>query len=110
MILFFAMGITQNTLAVKLCERLGFRIIEILPEAVRNPSGSYQDGYVVHRKLGNLSSSDFFGPFGFFKTYESKIISNQERTLNKHALLIEQCKSLINVQILQFFFQLHFFI
>lgn len=46
--------LSQNTLAVKLYERLGFSIVGIIPQAVRNPFGNYQDGYVMHRKLDNL--------------------------------------------------------
>ena len=47
----FNMVLSQNTAAVKLYERLGFNIAGTIPEAVRNPDGSYQDGYVMHRKL-----------------------------------------------------------
>lgn len=47
----FNMVLSQNTLAVKLYQRLGFNIAGILPEAVRNPDGSYQDGYVMYCKL-----------------------------------------------------------
>lgn len=50
----FNMVLSQNTLAVKLYQRLGFNIIGTIPEAVRNPDGSYQDGYVMHRKLHDL--------------------------------------------------------
>jgi DNA-binding MarR family transcriptional regulator/ribosomal protein S18 acetylase RimI-like enzyme len=50
----FNMVLSQNILAVKLYERLGFSIVGIIPQAVRNPSGNYQDGYVMHRKLDNL--------------------------------------------------------
>lgn len=50
----FNMVLSQNTLAVKLYERLGFSVVGIIPQAVRNPSGNYQDGYVMHRKLNNL--------------------------------------------------------
>ena len=50
----FNMVLSQNTLAVKLYERLGFNIVGTIPEAVRNPDGSYQDGYVMHRKLNDL--------------------------------------------------------
>lgn len=50
----FNMVLSQNALAVKLYERLGFSIIGIIPQAVRNPSGTYQDGYMMHRKLDNL--------------------------------------------------------
>lgn len=50
----FNMVLSQNTLAVRLYERLGFNIVGIIPQAVRNSSGNYQDGYVMHRKLDNL--------------------------------------------------------
>jgi DNA-binding MarR family transcriptional regulator/GNAT superfamily N-acetyltransferase len=50
----FNMVLSQNTLAVKLYKRLGFNIIGSIPDAVRNPDGSYQDGYVMHRKLSDL--------------------------------------------------------
>ncbi len=47
----FNMVLSQNTLAVQLYERLGFAVVGTLPQAVRNPDGSYQDGYVMHRAL-----------------------------------------------------------
>lgn len=47
----FNMVLSQNTLAVKLYQRLGFVIVGTIPEAVRNPDGSYQEGYVMYRKL-----------------------------------------------------------
>jgi DNA-binding MarR family transcriptional regulator/L-amino acid N-acyltransferase YncA len=47
----FNMVLSQNTRAVKLYQRLGFNIVGILPEAVQNPDGSDQDGYVMYRKL-----------------------------------------------------------
>lgn len=47
----FNMVLSQNRLAFKLYQRLGFDIAGILPEAIRNPDGSYQDGYVMYRKL-----------------------------------------------------------
>ena len=47
----FNMVLSQNILAVKLYQKLGFDIVGVLPEAVRNPDGSYQDGYVMYRKL-----------------------------------------------------------
>ena len=50
----FNMVLSQNKLAVKLYERLGFNIVGTIPQAVRNPDGSFQDGYVMHRKLDNL--------------------------------------------------------
>jgi DNA-binding MarR family transcriptional regulator/L-amino acid N-acyltransferase YncA len=50
----FNMVLSQNKLAVKLYERLGFNIIGTIPQAVRNPDGSFQDGYVMHCILDNL--------------------------------------------------------
>lgn len=47
----FNMVLSQNTLAVKLYERLGFNIIGTIPEAVRNSDGSFQDGYVMYLKI-----------------------------------------------------------
>lgn len=50
----FNMVLSQNKLAVKLYARLGFKVVGTIPQAVRNPDGSFQDGYVMHRKLDNL--------------------------------------------------------
>lgn len=50
----FNMVLSQNRLAVKLYERLGFNIVGTIPQAIRNPDGSYQDGLVMYRKLDNL--------------------------------------------------------
>ncbi len=50
----FNMVLSQNILAVKLYERLGFNIVGAIPEAVRNPDGSYQDGYIMHCNLKDL--------------------------------------------------------
>lgn len=47
----FNMVLSQNRLAVKLYQKLGFNIVGTLPEAIRNPDGSYQDGFVIYRKL-----------------------------------------------------------
>jgi DNA-binding MarR family transcriptional regulator/L-amino acid N-acyltransferase YncA len=47
----FNMVLSQNTFAVKLYQKLGFSMVGVLQEAVRNPDGSYQDGYVMYRKL-----------------------------------------------------------
>lgn len=43
----FNMVLSQNILAIKLYKPLVFNILGILPEAVRNPNGSYQDGYMM---------------------------------------------------------------
>lgn len=50
----FNMVLSQNKLVVKLYERLGFNVVGTIPEAVRNPDGSFQDGYVMHRQLDNI--------------------------------------------------------
>lgn len=50
----FNMVLSQNTLAIKLYQRLGFNIVGTIPDAVRNLDGSYQDSYVMYRKLNNL--------------------------------------------------------
>lgn len=50
----FNMVLSQNKFAVQLYEKLGFSIVGTIPQAVRNPDGSYQDGYVMHRQLDNL--------------------------------------------------------
>ena len=50
----FNMVLSQNKLAVKLYEKLGFNVVGTIPQAVRNPDGSFQDGYVMHRKLDDL--------------------------------------------------------
>ncbi|MDP1880949.1 MAG: GNAT family N-acetyltransferase [Parachlamydiaceae bacterium] len=47
----YNMVLSQNTIAVKLYEKLGFNIAGVIPEAVRNPNGLYQDGYIMHRML-----------------------------------------------------------
>lgn len=47
----FNMVLSQNKLAVKLYQKLGFSIVGTLPEAVRNPDGSYQDGYVMYTQI-----------------------------------------------------------
>ncbi|MDR3623704.1 MAG: GNAT family N-acetyltransferase [Chlamydiales bacterium] len=50
----FNMVLSQNIVATKLYQKLGFSIIGTLPEAVRNPDESYQNGYIMHRKLDDL--------------------------------------------------------
>jgi DNA-binding MarR family transcriptional regulator/L-amino acid N-acyltransferase YncA len=47
----FNMVLSHNTIAIKLYEKLGFKMIGTIPEATCNPDGSYQDGYIMHRKL-----------------------------------------------------------
>lgn len=46
--------LSQNTPAVKLYKRLGFSVAGTIPEAIRNPSGTFQDTYVMHRQLTDL--------------------------------------------------------
>lgn len=47
----FNMVLSQNAIALKLYAKLGFKIAGTLPKAIRNPDGSYQDGYVLFRNL-----------------------------------------------------------
>ena len=47
----FNMVLSQNIAAVKLYQKLGFNIIGTIPQAIRNSDGSYQEGYILHRKL-----------------------------------------------------------
>lgn len=47
----FNMVLSQNIAAIRLYRKLGFNIVGTLPRAIRNPDGSYQDGYVLHRAL-----------------------------------------------------------
>src|ERR1700722_8353291 len=47
----FNMVLSQNVIATRLYKKLGFNIIGTIPQAIRNPDGSYQDGYIMHRKL-----------------------------------------------------------
>jgi ribosomal protein S18 acetylase RimI-like enzyme len=49
----FNMVLSQNFVAIKLYQKLGFNIVGTIPSAVRNPDGSYQPGYVLHRELEN---------------------------------------------------------
>jgi RimJ/RimL family protein N-acetyltransferase len=48
----FNMVLSQNISAIRLYQKLGFTIVGTIPRAVRNPDGSYQDGYVLYRELG----------------------------------------------------------
>lgn len=47
----FNMVFSQNMSAVKLYQKLDFKIIGTISEAIRNPDGSYQDGYIMYRTL-----------------------------------------------------------
>jgi len=50
----FNMVLSQNFIALQLYEKLGFNIIGTIPEAIRNNDGSYQDGYIMYRKLDDF--------------------------------------------------------
>lgn len=47
----FNMVLSQNAIALKLYNKLGFKIIGTIPKAVRNPDRTYQDGYILFRTL-----------------------------------------------------------
>ncbi len=47
----YNMVLSQNKIAVQLYHKLGFKIVGTIPDAVRNPDGSYQDGFAMFRKL-----------------------------------------------------------
>jgi GNAT superfamily N-acetyltransferase len=47
----FNMVLSQNVIAINLYQKLGFNIIGTIPQAIRNPDGSYQERYILHRKL-----------------------------------------------------------
>lgn len=47
----FNMVLSQNRIATQLYQKLGFKIVGTIPQAIRNPDGSYQEGYVFHREL-----------------------------------------------------------
>ncbi len=47
----FNMVLSGNKIAINLYKNLGFEIAGTLPEAVRNPDGSYQDGLIMLRSL-----------------------------------------------------------
>lgn len=47
----YNMVLSQNQIAVKLYHKLGFKIVGTIPNAVRNPDGSYQDGFVMYKKI-----------------------------------------------------------
>ncbi len=50
----YNMVLSRNITAVKLYQKLGFNLICTLPHAIRNPDGSYQDGYILHQKLDTI--------------------------------------------------------
>lgn len=47
----FNMVLSQNKGAIKLYQKLGFSIVGTIPEGICNPDGSYQDGYIMYRKI-----------------------------------------------------------
>ena len=47
----FNLVFCQNTKATKLYEKLGFKPIGTIPDAVRNPDGSYQDALIFYRTI-----------------------------------------------------------
>jgi ribosomal protein S18 acetylase RimI-like enzyme len=53
----FNMVLSQNIIATQLYLKLGFNIIGTIPEGIRNPDGSYQDGYIMYRKLDDFTRS-----------------------------------------------------
>ena len=46
--------LSQNRGAVKLYQKLGFKTVGTIPEAVLNSDGTYQDGYIMYRSLLDL--------------------------------------------------------
>jgi DNA-binding MarR family transcriptional regulator/L-amino acid N-acyltransferase YncA len=50
----FNMVLSQNAVAIKLYERLGFEIVGAIPNAIRNADRSFQDGYTMYRRIDNL--------------------------------------------------------
>ncbi len=50
----FNMVLSQNSGAIKLYKKLGFEIAGTLPNAIRNPDGSFQNGYTMFRGLDDL--------------------------------------------------------
>jgi len=47
----FNMVLSQNIAAIRLYQKLGFNIIGTIPQAIRNPDGSYQEGHILYREL-----------------------------------------------------------
>ncbi len=47
----FNMVLSQNLIALKLYQKLGFNIIGTIPRAIRSSDGSYQQAYILHRDL-----------------------------------------------------------
>lgn len=49
----FNMVLSRNLNALKLYKKLGFNVVGTIPRAIRDPDGSYQEGYILHRELNN---------------------------------------------------------
>jgi len=47
-------NMVTNTLNGKLFQKIGFKVLGIVPQAVPERSGNYQDGFIMHRLLTNL--------------------------------------------------------
>jgi len=45
------MVLSQNVAAIKLYQKLGFNIIGTIPQAIRKPNGSFQEGFILHREI-----------------------------------------------------------
>lgn len=52
----FNMVLSLNIAATNIYQKLDFNIIGTIPKAVRNPDGSYQDGYIMYRKLEDFKN------------------------------------------------------
>jgi DNA-binding MarR family transcriptional regulator/L-amino acid N-acyltransferase YncA len=50
----FNMVLSENTGAIRLYERLGFSTVGIIPKAIRNRDGTYQNGHVMYKNLNPL--------------------------------------------------------
>lgn len=50
----FNMVLSQNINAVKFYEKFGFEVVGTIPNAISKPDNSYQDGFVMYRKLNDL--------------------------------------------------------
>ena len=47
----FSLVFSENKPAIKLWEKLGFKIIGIIPEAVKKDDGSFQNAYIMFLSL-----------------------------------------------------------
>jgi len=47
----FNMVLSDNTGALKLYKKMGFETIGTIPDAIRNSDGTYQDGYILYKRL-----------------------------------------------------------